>query len=187
MLIDYKIHHNFFFACVDVKLIKLLMVVFFLISLLFLLVLFFILCMLASRVSISTPTNLCLVLVSFPTSGFFYGYWDSHSATTSGCFTHTWKGPMYWSSFVPICSYNSYAVHSNSMQLFHIAGSPLKGFPHSPLVRFSRTPSPTPTHPQSQRTPLSYKAKLHLWPALITGNLSIRHCLDHKTIAPHGP
>ena len=51
MLIDYKIHHNFFFACVDVKLIKLLMVVFFLISLLFLLVLFFILCMLASRVS----------------------------------------------------------------------------------------------------------------------------------------
>ena len=64
--------------------------------------------------------------------------------------------------FVPICSYNSYAVHSNSMQLFHIAGSPLKGFPHSPLVRFSRTPSPTPTHPQSQRTPLSYKAKLHL-------------------------
>ena len=116
---------------------------------------------------------------------FFYGYWDSHSATTSGCFTHTWKGPMYWSSFVPICSYNSYAVHSNSMQ--HIADSPLKGFPHSPLVRFSRTPSPTPTHPQSQRTPLSYKAKLHLWPALITGNLSIRHCLDHKTIAPHGP
>ena len=57
--------------------------------------------------------------------------------------------------FVPICSYNSYAVHSNSMQ--HIADSPLKGFPHSPLVRFSRTPSPTPTHPQSQRTPLSYK------------------------------
>ena len=74
------------------------MVSFFLISLLFLHVLFFILCMLASRVSLSTPTNLFLVLVSFPTSGFLNDYWDSHSATTSGCFTHTWKGPMYWSS-----------------------------------------------------------------------------------------
>ena len=49
MLIDYKIHHNFFFACVDVKLTKLLMVFFFLISLLFLLVLFFLLCMLLSQ------------------------------------------------------------------------------------------------------------------------------------------
>ena len=118
----------------------------------------------------------------------FYGYWDSHSATTSGCFTHTWKVPIYWSSlslFVLII--HMQCMHSNSMQ--HIAGSPLKGFPHSPLVRFSRTPSPTPTHPQSQRTPLSYKAKLHRWPALTTGNLSIHLVteLHHKTIASHGP
>ena len=132
-----------------------------------------------------SPTNLCLVLVSFPTSGFFLRLLRFTFSHNIGLLHPHLKSSDILELFVPICSYNSYAAHSNSMQ--HIAGSPLKGFPHSPLVRFSRTPSPTPTHPQSQRTPLSYKAKLHLWPALITGNLSIRHCLDHKTIAPHGP
>ena len=153
MLIDYKIHHNFYFACVDVKLTKLLMVVSFLISLLSLLVLFFILCMLASRVSLSTPTNLFLVLVSFPTSGFFLRLLRFTFSHNIGLLHPHLKSSDILELFVPICSYNSYAVHSNSMQ--HIADSPLKGFPHSPLVRFSRTPSPTPTHPQSQRTPLS--------------------------------
>ena len=151
MLIDYKIHHNFFFACVDVKLIKLLMVVFFLISLLFLLVLFFILCMLASRVSLHTSTNLFLVLVSFPTSGFFLRLLRFTFSHNIGLLHPHLKSSDILELFVPICSYNSYAVHSNSMQLFHILTS-------ERLPSLSSCPFLPDSEPDSDSSPIPANA-----------------------------